>query len=144
MNQGDSGGSVFGGGRAWGIVSGHFKNTSCRGATGGSGAGVGIFGAMNSVLSTLNVSLLMNVNLAPAADYVWSCDLVLTCSFHGGPSTDEDGSITSYSWNFGDGTTASGRIVTKTYSLPGTYTVKLTVKDNNGATGSTSKTITVV
>lgn len=144
VNGGDSGGAVFGGNTAWGIVSGRFTNTSCRGTTGGSGAGVAIFGAMNYALSSLSVSLLMNVNLAPNASYSHSCTVLLSCTFDASTSTDEDGSITTYSWTFGDGTTGSGRVITKTYTLPGSYTVKLTVKDNNGATHSTSKTITVV
>lgn len=143
VNGGDSGGSVWRGTTAWGIVSGRFTNTSCRGTTGGSGAGVGIFGSIAYVMSRLNVELLANANLSPTADYIHTCNLLLECQFDGRPSIDEDGSITSYSWNFGDGTTGSGARVSHDYGLPGAYTVKLTVKDNNGATRTTAKNVTV-
>ncbi|MFN2325403.1 MAG: S8 family serine peptidase [Gemmatimonadales bacterium] len=81
-------------------------------------------------------------NIAPTASFTYSCT-DLTCSFNGGGSSDSDGSISSYAWNFGDGTTGSGATVSKTYASGGTRTVTLTVTDNGGATGSTSKSVTV-
>ena len=53
--------------------------------------------------------------------------------FDGSNSKDPDGSILSYKWNFGDGSTASGETASHTYSEPGDYTVTLTVKDNRNA-----------
>ena len=64
-------------------------------------------------------------------------------SFNASTSHDADGSITSYTWNFGDGSNGNGRTVSHTYANAGTYTVKLTVKDNDGNTSSTTKTIQV-
>jgi len=58
-------------------------------------------------------------------------------------SADPDGSITSYEWAFGDGTTATGESVTHTYEQTGEYTVTLTVTDDAGATDSNSTTVTV-
>jgi PKD repeat protein len=58
-------------------------------------------------------------------------------------SSDPDGSIVSYAWNFGDGTTGTGVSTSKTYAAAGTYTITLTVTDNLGATGSTTKSVTV-
>ena len=57
-------------------------------------------------------------------------------TFSGAGSTDTDGTIASYAWTFGDGTTGTGVSVSKTYSAVGNYTAQLTVKDNLGATGT--------
>jgi PKD repeat protein len=37
-----------------------------------------------------------------------------------------------YNWNFGDGTTATGQTVTKTFANPGTYVIKLTLSNTSG------------
>ncbi len=58
-------------------------------------------------------------------------------------SSDSDGTIVSYSWDFGDGSSGSGSTTSHTYTSLGTYTVRLTVTDNNGSTGSTTYTLTV-
>jgi PKD repeat protein len=66
-------------------------------------------------------------------------------SFDGSSSHEPGGSIVSYSWDFGDGTPAgSGATTSHTYATAGTYTVKLTVTDQSGATDSTTHTVTVV
>lgn len=51
--------------------------------------------------------------------------------------------ISSYSWNFGDGGMATGQTVTHVYNTASTYTVTLTVTDSNGATGTATTTITI-
>ncbi|MCB0208612.1 MAG: PKD domain-containing protein, partial [Anaerolineae bacterium] len=51
-------------------------------------------------------------------------------AFSGSKSSDSDGTITRYDWDFGDGTTGNGVDVNHTYSASGSYTVKLTVTDN--------------
>ena len=61
----------------------------------------------------------------------------LTVTFDGSASTDSDGSITSYAWNFGDGATGTGPAASHTYNNAGSYTATLTVTDNGGANGST-------
>jgi len=63
-------------------------------------------------------------------------------NFDGSTSTDSDGSITEYIWDFGDSTTGSGVDPTHFYTEAGQYTVTLTVKDNSGAS-SAPKTTTV-
>jgi PKD repeat protein len=51
--------------------------------------------------------------------------------------------IRSYLWSFGDGTTATGQSVSHTYTAAGTYTVLLTIEDDQGHTASSTTTVTV-
>jgi large repetitive protein len=68
----------------------------------------------------------------------------LSCSFDGSGSSDAGGSVASYAWSFGDGTpTASGSTTAHTYAADGTYTVSLTVTDNDGQTGTSTRTVSV-
>jgi PKD repeat protein len=65
----------------------------------------------------------------------------MNCTFDGSGSVDSDGTIASYAWAFGDGTTASGAVESHAYAVPGTYTTTLTVTDNGGATGTFSQAV---
>jgi 6-phosphogluconolactonase len=58
-------------------------------------------------------------------------------SFDGSASSDADGSVTRYDWDFGDGATAAnaGPTVSHTYAAAGTYTVRLRVTDDRGCAG---------
>ena len=58
-------------------------------------------------------------------------------------ASDPDGSIVSYSWTFGDGQTATQPFTSSTYTSAGTYTARLTVTDNQGATASATVIINV-
>ncbi|HEV8380340.1 MAG TPA: PKD domain-containing protein [Gemmatimonadales bacterium] len=84
----------------------------------------------------------VTVNQPPVANFTFSCGSGLTCNFTS-TSSDPDGSISAYSWTFGDGGTSTAQNPSHTYAQGGTYTVKLTVTDNKGATGTTSKSVTV-
>jgi len=53
-------------------------------------------------------------------------------AFNASLSTPNGGLITSYSWDFGDGTTDTGKVTTHTFSAPGIYTITLTVTDDEG------------
>lgn len=75
-------------------------------------------------------------NQAPTASgggpyYVYSGN---TFNFNGSGSYDSDGTIVSYLWNFGDGTTSDQIIINHTYIDTGNYTITLTVTDNDDAT----------
>ncbi len=59
-------------------------------------------------------------------------------------SSDPDGTIASYNWDFGDGSTGSGQTAEHVYETEGSYTITLTVTDDKGAEDSTSQTVTAV
>ena len=64
-----------------------------------------------------------------------------TVSFNAGTASDPDGSIVSYVWDFGDFTTGTGAVASHTFGA-GSYTVRLTVTDNRGASSSSTTVIT--
>jgi PKD repeat protein len=96
----------------------------------------------NRAMFLFNGSPVGAPNHAPAAAFSSDCK-VNACDFDGSGSTDSDGSIASYAWDFGDGQSGTGAKPSHTYSAAGTYTVKLTVTDNDGATDSVSHGVTV-
>jgi PKD repeat protein len=81
-------------------------------------------------------------NLAPTAAFGASIDL-LKVSVDASSSTDPDGQIRTYAWDFGDGSSAGGVTAVHTYGAPGTYVVTLAVTDDRGATATTARTATV-
>jgi PKD repeat protein len=81
-------------------------------------------------------------NQAPVAAFTSSTNN-LTATFDGTGSSDPDGTIASYAWNYGDGTTGTGSTSSHTYAAAGTFTASLTVTDNQGATNPVSHPVTV-
>lgn len=78
----------------------------------------------------------------PTAGFTATCSVNdTTCSFDGASSTDADGTITGYSWEFGDGTTGTGKTVRHTYDKAGFYSVRLTVTDDDGKTNVTRRMV---
>jgi PKD repeat protein len=67
----------------------------------------------------------------------------LTASVSAAGSTDPDGRIASYAWQWGDGTSGTGASMTRTYAQAGTYTIRLTVTDDRGGAGTTTRQVTV-
>lgn len=70
-----------------------------------------------------------------------SSDFVATLS--GADSSDPDGKIASFAWDFGDGTSGSGAQIQHVYEKGGTYTVKLTVTDDRGAKHTATYSLTI-
>lgn len=84
-------------------------------------------------------------NLAPTANAngPYTATLGNAIVFSSVGSTDSDGSIASYSWSFGDSNSTNSQNPSHTYSAVGSYTVTLTVTDNDGATTSSTAVATV-
>ncbi|MCZ2808295.1 MAG: PKD domain-containing protein, partial [Candidatus Bathyarchaeota archaeon] len=86
-------------------------------------------------------------NRSPIASFTESAHTVYTndkITFNAAESYDPDGYIVTYSWDFGDGNTATGVEVDHAYAQDGTYTVTLTVTDDDGATDTAEATKTVL
>ncbi len=77
----------------------------------------------------------VEVNLPPTANAGADrfADPGEVISFSAAGSTDSDGTIATYAWNFGNGAQATGASVTHAYATGGAYTVTLTVTDDDGA-----------
>jgi subtilisin family serine protease len=98
--------------------------------------------ANNHLLYTLFEGGTPPVNQAPMAAFDVVCEL-LTCTFTD-QSSDVDGTIVSWAWDLGDGSTSDvGDPFDHTYADARDYTVTLTVTDDAGATGTTSQQVTL-
>jgi PKD repeat protein len=85
-------------------------------------------------------------NGTPVPSFTFSPSSPITqadVTFDGSLSSDSDGRIVSYSWNFGDGSQGSGVVVKHEFSTEGSYTVTLTVTDDRGQSASISKNVGV-
>jgi PKD repeat protein len=84
---------------------------------------------------------------SPTADFSFSPTAPTAGSFvnfNGGASQAVAGrTISSYTWNFGDGGTATGATPTHAFAAGGTYNVTLTVVDSQGKSASVTKAVTV-
>ncbi|WP_210509042.1 PKD domain-containing protein [Naasia sp. SYSU D00057] len=81
-------------------------------------------------------------NKAPTAAFT-SAVTDLAVVLDAASSTDSDGTLASYDWSFGDGTTGTGVGVEHSYAKAGTYPVTLTVTDDDGATATRTADVTV-
>jgi serine protease len=108
-------------------------------ACGGGGGGGG-----NNADTTNPVAPLPS-NEAPVASFTLdksSGNAPLLVTVDASASRDADGTVAAYSWDF-DGVAAIGSIAQYTFEQPGTYTITLTVTDEDAATDTTARTVTV-
>lgn len=83
-------------------------------------------------------------NAAPTAAFTHSC-VGLACSFDASTSSDDDGTISSYTWNFGDGSpVVTGANPQHIFPSGASFPVTLTVTDNDAATDNVTSNVVVV
>lgn len=99
-------------------------------------------GANNQAANTLTLAA---PNANPVAVFLVACNQG-SCNFDASASFDSDGAISSYTWDFGDGTSneTAGSFFTHEYSASGSYLVRLTLRDNLAATGTAESSVGVV
>jgi len=101
--------------------------------------------AMDSAANTAGAShnvIVDKPNQSPTASFTFSCSN-LSCDFDGSASSDPDGTIAAYAWDFGDGYGGTGATPNHVYVAAGTYHAVLTITDNEGATGTDEQDVTV-
>jgi PKD repeat protein len=95
--------------------------------------------------STIKTSTVTVPTVLPVSSFTATVNK-MSVSFDGSASTDQFGSITSYVWTFGDGSTLTTTIptISRTYTTVGTFTVSMKVIDDKNAQATSSKTVTTV
>jgi len=99
----------------------------------------------NSGGFSLDVSLSPE-HVPPTASFIFTPQIPRigeVTTFDGSSSSDSDGQIVSWAWDFGDGNSAAGETVTHAYTESGEYTVTLTVTDNDGLSASSWRIINI-
>ena len=94
------------------------------------------------VTQHFNAGTAGSINQRPTASFTTSAGTTgLTFRFDASSAYDVDGTLQTYAWDFGDGTSAPGVTVAHTYASAGDYTVTLVVTDNGGATATSTQTV---
>ena len=100
-------------------------------------------GATAAATRSVTVTAPPAANTAPTAAFT-ATESGLSVTFDAGGSSDGDGSVAGYAWDFGDGQTSStGPTVTHAYAAAGTYPVTLTVTDDDGARDDVTRDVSV-
>ena len=98
-----------------------------------------IFGSGDVIGSNLNPTA--KVDVVSGKKVV---DLGDQVQFDASESSDEDGTISSYNWDFGDGETGTGKTIIHRYQNPGDYIVSLSVTDDDGAVSNNDRKLTYI
>ncbi len=110
---------------------------------------MGTFFIIGNPTRTVNATLVSmgtSGNQAPTIAFIFSPSnpgVGLWVQFDASASFDSDGTISSYAWTFGDGTTGTGASTWHRFMSSGTYSVKLTATDNDGASASVTEQVNV-
>ena len=91
----------------------------------------------NNIQSVASLNLQVKTGIPPIARFIIlpdGGDVITMFRFDASRSTDRDGRIVDYRWNFGDGGQGSGRSTEHRYRAPGQYQVALSVVDDHGLT----------
>ena len=104
---------------------------------------VSITGATDSCTFTVTDVPVENIDPVADANGPYSGEEGVAISFDGSGSSDEDGTIESYAWDFGDEVDGIGISPSHAYAAAGIYTVNLIVTDDDGATHTDTTTATV-
>lgn len=103
------------------------------------------YGLVNATAALESIQSQPTVNSPPVAEaggpYTGIAGTAVT--FDGSASSDSDGSIISYEWDFGDGNTSSDMNPENTYSTTGTYTVTLKVTDDDNAESTDTASVII-
>ena len=97
---------------------------------------------------TVDIAVVMplRLNVAPTASFTATPNAgapPLAVAFDANASTDSDGTIVSYAWDFGDGTTGTGVTANHTYATAGAFTAQLIVTDDSTASDTFTVDIAV-
>jgi len=98
-----------------------------------------IYAAESSIIT-------VDIKASPMASFIYTPDTPIvndTVTFNGSASSDLDGNIETYAWDFGDGKNETGVTTTHAYTTADTYNVTLTVTDNDTLTDTETKSITI-
>ena len=98
-----------------------------------------ILGTEEVLGSNLNPVAVVSVVSGPKV-----VDLGTSIQFDGSESTDEDGTVVSYKWDFGDGTTGTNKQEIHKFLHPGDFIVSLSVTDDKGAVGTNDRKLTYI
>lgn len=81
-------------------------------------------------------------NIAPVASFKYAINK-FTVNFDASESSDPDGVVVDWAWNFGDGNTGAGKTINHTYAAPGDYPVTLVVKDDEGKRDTLTSVVSI-
>lgn len=101
-------------------------------------------GATGNATAAVTVTAPTNRPPQARAGGPYSALVGVSVAFDGSASTDADGTIALYSWDFGDGSSGTGAKPAHTYATAGSNLVRLTVTDDKGATNTDSVLASIV